>query len=624
MAGDPKLVAKIALQYQLASREQLTECLRSPEGQADLGDLLRRRGLITPEQQAWLVQAEAYFAAQAAAAVAPAAVAPVGGAPASAGDTGPHRAAATTGSAPAAERPRPSPGAHVTINTAARESAVSQRMAKADLEPAADAPLELDAGSVGAGASARARLRARGGDVDMEVIADAPSGSQSAKPAARAVAALAMAEDSPSAIAIDLSPSHARSAAQRSAAAPAVATHAPVAAPEPIVAAAHAAAAPAWPVEDHAAAPSAKVRRAPDAPAIEPDAPQGHSAAVDAVLAEGVRRRASDIHLHAGLPPLLRIDGQLVALEGRQPLRPDETEAMVRDALNPHQRARFDDSPDIDFSYAVDRVGRFRANAYRQQRGADLVFRAIPAEPPTLEQLGLADSLSRFTDLTQGLVLFTGPSGCGKTTTMSSLIDHVNRNRAQHIITLEAPIEHIHTQRKSLVRQRQILRHTESYARGLRAALREDPNLIAVGEMREFEVIELALTAAETGSLVFGTLPTASSIRTISRLIDGFPAERQAGARAMLAESLRGVISQRLVRRADGKGRVAALEIMMVTTKVAALIREDKQIQIRGLMQVGRSQGMRVLDDSLRDLVAAGTVTKEEARLHAELPASFA
>ena len=615
VAGDPKLVAKIALQYQLATREQLTECMRLPEAQSDLAAALCKRGVISVEQQAWLAQAEAYYAAQSLAA---------GAAAVAQRQTGLHRAVSTPSPA-AAERTSAPTGAAAHVGSGGRPSAATQRAEKAELEAAYDAPIELDASSVAAGASARARLRAR--DSDAEMAAAAIPSTQNFAPPSRvhsiAAPSVAMASEPAAAIAIahtiEQSPSHVRIAAQR--AAPVSRT--PVA--EQFFVAAPVDAAPVRPTREQKEPGSqAPEHRGPARLAVEASAPQGRSAAVDALLTEAVRRRASDIHLHAGLPPLFRIDGQLAPVENRRALRSEETETMVREILSAPQIERFQRSPDLDFSYAVERVGRFRANAYRQQHGADFVFRAIAPEPPTLDGLGLTESMARFTDITQGLLLFTGPSGCGKTTTMSSLIDHVNRNRALHIITLETPIEYFHVARKSVVNQRQIERHTESYARGLRAALREDPNLIAIGEMREFEVIELALNAAETGSLVMATLTTASTIRTLGRLVESFPAERQSGARTMLAESLRGVISQRLVRRADGKGRVAALEIMLGTSKIAALIREDKQIQIRGIMQVGRSQGMRLLDDSLRDLVTAGTVTKEEARLHAELPASFA
>jgi twitching motility protein PilT len=360
-----------------------------------------------------------------------------------------------------------------------------------------------------------------------------------------------------------------------------------------------------------------------DAPtaAPRPDAKAGASA-LEPLLTDAVSARASDVHLHAGEPPLARIHGELAPLPGGLPLAPADTDALVRAVLTDEQRARFAKTNDIDFAWSLPGVGRFRVNAYRQQRGVDLVFRAIPPVPPSLEELGLAEPLARFTEYHQGLVLCTGPAGCGKSTTMAALLRRINEQRADHIITIEDPIEFVHKSGHSLVRQRQVARHTESFARALRAALREDPDVIAIGELRDLETIQLALSAAETGHLVLATLHTQNAIRTINRVLDAFPPAQQSQVRIMFSEALRGVISQRLVRRADGQGRVAALELLVMTPAVSNLIREERQFQIRSLMQTGRTLGMRLLDDSLRELVAAGTITKEEARLHSESAAA--
>jgi twitching motility protein PilT len=342
-----------------------------------------------------------------------------------------------------------------------------------------------------------------------------------------------------------------------------------------------------------------------------------------ALLAEGVRRGASDVHLHATMPPMLRLHGTLAPLEGHAPLSPAETERLAQAALSDGQRTHFFAKHDLDFPYFARGLGRFRANAYRQQRGIDLVFRVIPLEVPSLKSLGLPESLAKLTSFHQGLILCTGPAGCGKSTTMAALLDIINRERSDHILTIEDPIEFIHPSRKCLVRQRQVVSHTESFARALRAALREDPDVIAIGEMRDLETIALALSAAETGHLVLGTLHTNSAVRTINRVLDVFPPDQQAQVRVMFASSLRAVISQKLVRRADGTGRVPALEVLTVIPAVSNLIRDEAQFQIKNIMQTNRALGMRLLDDSLKELVASGMITMQEARANADLPGSF-
>jgi twitching motility protein PilT len=343
---------------------------------------------------------------------------------------------------------------------------------------------------------------------------------------------------------------------------------------------------------------------------------------LDAVLALAVERGASDIHIHSGAPIGVRLVGSLVDLDP-QPLAPAVAARMIEEVLDDGQRAALDRHGQIDFAYSLPGRARFRANAYRQQRGLDAVFRSIPSEPPTLASLGLPESLARFADYHQGMVLITGPSGCGKSATMAALINIINHSRTEHIVTVEDPIEYIHPSRRGIVNQRQVGPHTASFARALRAALREDPDVIAIGELRDLETISLAITAAETGHLVLGTLHTNNSVRTINRMLGVFPPSQQGQMRTMISESLRAVVSQRLVARADGSGRVPALEVLVVTKAVANLIRESKTFQIRSILQTGVGHGMIQLDASLADLVRSGVVTHDEAVLHAEDPAKI-
>ncbi len=344
---------------------------------------------------------------------------------------------------------------------------------------------------------------------------------------------------------------------------------------------------------------------------------------LDALLAAAVDRQASDIHVHSGAPLRLRIHGQLTELEPA-PLDPGLGHEIIREILTPEQRNALDAHGQVDFSYTLAGVGRFRSNAYRQQRGLDAVFRAIPPEPPTLEALGLPATLSRFCNYHQGMVLLTGPAGCGKSSTMAALLHIINQDRKDHIVTIEDPIEYIHRSRQCVVNQRQVGRHTGSFARALRATLREDPDVIGLGELRDLETISLALTAAETGHLVLATLHTSNAIRTINRILGVFPAAQQDQIRTMLAESLRAVVSQRLVHRADGTGRVPALEVLVCNKAVGNLIRENKTFQIRSVLQTGGAQGMCLLDGSLQELVKTRVITRDEAARHAEEPQKLA
>jgi twitching motility protein PilT len=341
------------------------------------------------------------------------------------------------------------------------------------------------------------------------------------------------------------------------------------------------------------------------------------------LLAFAAEQRASDLHVHAGLPVRLRIDGDFRPLPGGV-TSAGESRQLLAEVLTPAQREAVERHGQVDFAYTLPGAGRFRANVYRQQRGWDGVFRVVPAEPPSLSELGLPLDLARFANFHQGLVLITGPTGSGKSSTLAALVRIVNEERRDHIITIEDPVELVHRPQRCVVNQRQVGAHTKSFSRALRAALREDPDVIVVGELRDLETISLALTAAETGHLVLATLHTQNAINTVNRLIGVFPAEQQSQIRTMVSESLRVITSQRLVLRADGRGRVPALEIMVANKAVSNLIRENKTFQLRSVLQTGGAQGMRFLDQSLEELVRSGTITREEAARHAEDPRRFA
>ncbi len=368
--------------------------------------------------------------------------------------------------------------------------------------------------------------------------------------------------------------------------------------------------------------PPAETSPAPAEPARSPLSLE-EPRALDRLLEHALRSGASDLHIHSGASIKLRTDGRLAELDSA-PLDARTAERLVFEILAPEQAAALREHGQVDFSYSLPGIGRFRSNAYRQQRGVDAVFRAIPLKPPSLEDLGLPPSLSRFADFHQGIVLLTGPAGCGKSSTLAALLDRINRERRDHVISIEDPIEYLHASRQCVINQRQVGPHTGSFARALRAALREDPDVIAIGELRDLETISLALTAAETGHLVLATLHTNNAIRTVNRILGVFPPNQQEQIRTMVAESLRGIVSQRLVARADGKGRVAALEILVANKAVGNLIRDNKTFQIRSILQTGSSQGMCSLDASLNDLVKNKVITREEALRHAEEPQRIA
>jgi twitching motility protein PilT len=390
------------------------------------------------------------------------------------------------------------------------------------------------------------------------------------------------------------------------------------AAPGPEPGAARAAAA-APPPPKPATAPAASRARSAERPDTTPSASSTADEELLALLRQGLERGASDVHVHAGTPLRLRLHGRFEAL-GDRPIAPAAAERMLRSALGSEQAKRFDTRGEIDFAWTVPGLGRFRVNVYRQLRGLDGVFRSIPARVPTLQDLGLPVSLAKYTNYHQGLVLVTGPANCGKSSTLASLVDLINEERAEHILTVEDPIEVLHPAKRCVVNQRTVGPHTDSFARALRAALREDPDVIVIGELRDLETISLALTAAETGHLVFATLHTSGAIRTLNRIIGVFPADQQDQVRSMVSESLRAVISQRLVPAADGKRRVPALELLVNNKAVGNMIRENKAFQLQSVMQMGAAQGMCLLDDSLAKLVKEKVVAKDEALRHCEDP----
>ena len=320
---------------------------------------------------------------------------------------------------------------------------------------------------------------------------------------------------------------------------------------------------------------------------------------------------ASDLHISAGEPPMVRIHGDIKKLKVPE-LTAEQTHAMVFDIMGDSQRKTFEECNDVDFAMQLGEIARFRVNVFRQQRGVGAVFRRIPTEILTLPALNMPAVLSEITRREKGLILVTGPTGSGKSTTLAAMLDLVNEEREGHILTIEDPIEFVHRSKRCLVNQRELGAHTQTFARALRAALREDPDFILVGEMRDLETIQLALTAAETGHLVFATLHTSSAPKTVDRIIDVFPPAQQAQVRAMFAESIQAVITQTLCKKVGG-GRVAALEILLGNTAVRNLIREGKIHQIPSVMQTSQNQGMQTLEMHLLELVDEGIITKETA-----------
>jgi len=326
-------------------------------------------------------------------------------------------------------------------------------------------------------------------------------------------------------------------------------------------------------------------------------------------------RKGSDLHISVGAPPLIRISGDLTPVTNTI-LPQEETKKLLYEIMTPYQQQKFEEIKEVDFAYALEGTGRFRANVFMQYRGIAAVFRIIPEQILTVEQLKCPPQIINFAKLHRGLVLCTGPTGSGKSTTLAALVDYVNSSRSEHIITVEDPIEFVHPNKKCLVNQRELHAHTDSFAAALRSALRQDPDVILVGEMRDLETIQLAMTAAETGHLVFGTLHTNSAAKTIDRIIDVFPAAQQGQVRSMLSESMKGVMAQTLLKKIGG-GRIAAIEILVGTPAIGNLIREGKTYQIPSVLQTSKSEGMQTVDMALLDLYEKKLITVNDCIDHA-------
>jgi len=347
------------------------------------------------------------------------------------------------------------------------------------------------------------------------------------------------------------------------------------------------------------------------------------TAAIDRLFHGMCAAKASDLHLCVGSPPIVRKDGHMQPLDPAEPvLTVEAVEALLGPIMPDRNRDEFAARHDTDFAYEIAGLARFRANVFMDRKGPGAVFRVIPSKILTAEELGLSQHLLNLCHLNKGLILVTGPTGSGKSTTLCAMIDYINRKRQDHIITIEDPIEFVHQNQSCLINQREIRTHTDSFKDALRAALREDPDIVLVGELRDLETVAIAIETAETGHLVFGTLHTTTAASTVDRVIDQFPTDRQAQIRIMLSESLRGVVAQNLCRKIGG-GRVAALEVLMVTQAVSNLIREGKTFQINSMMQVGKNIGMVSLNDALFDLVAKKLVAPDEALSKAVDKAGF-
>ncbi len=345
-------------------------------------------------------------------------------------------------------------------------------------------------------------------------------------------------------------------------------------------------------------------------------------AQIDQFLKVLVQQGGSDLHLTVGSPPVIRVHGHLQRLKFRD-LSNEDMEALVYEIMEEEWRIAFIDRLDYDFAYEIEGLARFRVNVFWQRKGLGAVFRTIPSDILTADDLGFPEAIRRLCMLTKGLVLVTGPTGSGKSTTLAAMTDLINRTRSDHILTIEDPIEFVHENQKSLVNQREIRTNTKSFANALRAALREDPDVILVGEMRDRETIELGITAAETGHLVFGTMHTNSAPKTVDRIIDVFPADEQEQVRSMLAESLKGVVAQVLLRAKDGKSRMAAMEIMVGTSAIGNLIREGKIHQIPSIIQTGKKDGMQLLDQHILEFLMSGKITPEEAYMRCNNKQAF-
>ena len=343
---------------------------------------------------------------------------------------------------------------------------------------------------------------------------------------------------------------------------------------------------------------------------------------IDELLEIVVEKGATDLHMAVGLPPILRIDGRLVRLP-YESFTPEVTQRMIYDILTDEQIREFEENWDIDFAYSLKRKARFRVNVFKDKGNVAAAFRLIPMRPPTIDELGLPQVLKEICRRPRGLVLATGPTGCGKTTTLAAMINQINMERAVHIVTIEDPIEYVHPHKKAIIQQREVGHDVKSFARGIRAALREDPDVILVGEMRDLETMQTAITAAETGHLVFGTLHTRNAAESIDRIIDAFPVEQQEQIRVQLSNNLVAIISQNLLPRASGVGRVAICEIMIATPAIRNLIRENKTYQIPSIIQTSGELGMQTFDQALADYYVRGIINYEDALSMAQEPEEF-
>jgi twitching motility protein PilT len=337
---------------------------------------------------------------------------------------------------------------------------------------------------------------------------------------------------------------------------------------------------------------------------------------IDAFFEVLIQYNASDLHLSEGQPPKIRRHGEILPIR-EEPLSHEEMAYMLSKICSPQQWQKYEETGDLDFAYQMDERSRFRCNYLKQTNGYGAVFRIIPTKIQSLDELHAPAVIKEFADMRGGLVLVTGPTGSGKSTTLASLVDHINTNYGRHIVTIEEPIEFVHRNKKSLVTQREIPEHAPSFAAGMKAALREDADIILVGEMRDLDTISLALTAAETGLLVFGTLHTNNARKAVDRMVDSFPADKQTLVRMMLASSLRGVIAQLLLKRADGQGRVAVHEILKVNSAVSSILREGATHKLQDVIVAGKSQGMQFMDDAIWEKMSDGTITPLEAYMKA-------